>query len=86
MKSPKNLEKPDDLSENAFAILQKAYENYPNKDGKCFDDFSSITLPREELEACLEQLHNQHYVFWNYRNTDEEYLYLLAHPLLLSLL
>lgn len=86
MKSPKTLQKPSDLSDNAFIILQKAYENYPSEDGKHFANFSDLKFTREELENCFEQLHQNRYVFWENRNTDDEYLYLLAHPLLLSLL
>lgn len=79
----KPLTRPDNLSENAFRILIAAYEHYARTEDKDFDIKDHFGLSRIELEACLKELHENRYVFWEQRGEPDEYIYILAHKLFL---
>ncbi|AKL96659.1 hypothetical protein CACET_c32150 [Clostridium aceticum] len=72
------LERPEDLSDNAWKMMQAVYENYEKNDSKEFEDFSQFNFSAEELDRCCKELDDKSYVFWERPSTGEMYLYMLT--------
>lgn len=81
MKNSKNL------SPTALNILRAINQLYVTEDASYFEKHHIDKLPykREELEKCLQELHDHHYIFWHNRNTKDEYLYILSKAALFNL-
>lgn len=80
----KQISKPENLSKDAFDILMAAYENFETNHTKSFFTSEISGYTRKELETYLNELHENHFVFWEFRNTPDEYIYILFNQLLIE--
>ncbi|GEM_PF-3251343 len=80
------IKRPKNLSDGAWTIMQAVYEHYddddsfeniPNYDPKTFNDFLQFNFPFEDLYKYCEELHNAGFVFFESRDTDKRFLYML---------
>lgn len=75
------INRPPDLSDGAWKIMQIVFDNYHYNDDKTFDDYSKFDIPDEDLPKYLEELDAKKYVLWI--NPGDKSEYLLMHPKIL---
>ena len=68
--------RPDNISDNAYLVLEQVCDNYLLNDSKEFEDFSNINLSLEDMREAFQELHDKRFVFYH-NDLGGEYLYAL---------
>lgn len=68
--------RPDNISDNAYLVLEQVCDNYLLNNSKEFEDFSNIDLSLEDMREAFQELHGKRFVFYH-NDLGGEYLYAL---------
>lgn len=68
--------RPDNISDNAYLVLEQVCDNYLLNNSKEFEDFSHIDLSLEDMREAFQELHDKRFVFYH-NDIGGEYLYSL---------
>lgn len=68
--------RPDNISDNAYLVLEQVCDNYLLNNSKEFEDFSHISLSIEDMRKAFQELHDKRFVFYH-NDIGGEYLYAL---------
>lgn len=68
--------RPDNISDNAYLVLEQVCDNYLLNNSKEFEDFSHISLSIDDMRKAFQELHDKRFVFYH-NDLGGEYLYAL---------
>lgn len=68
--------RPDNISDNAYLVLEQVCDNYLLTNSKEFEDFSHISLSIDDMRKAFQELHDKRFVFYH-NDLGGEYLYAL---------
>lgn len=68
--------RPDNISDNAYLVLEQVCDNYLLNNSKEFEDFSHISLSIDDMRKAFQELHDKRFVFYH-NDVGGEYLYAL---------
>lgn len=68
--------RPDNISDNAYLVLEQVCDNYLLNDSVEFEDFSNIDLSLDDMREAFQELHDKKFVFYH-NDLGGEYLYAL---------
>lgn len=68
--------RPDNISDNAYLVLEQVCDNYLLNNSKEFEDFSRISLSIDDMRKVFQELHDKKFVFYH-NDLGGEYLYAL---------
>lgn len=68
--------RPDNISDNAYLVLEQVCDNYLLNNSKEFEDFSHINLSIDDMRKAFQELHDKRFVFYH-NDLGGEYLYAL---------
>lgn len=68
--------RPDNISDNAYLVLEQVCDNYLLNNSKEFEDFSHISLSIDDMRKAFQELHDKRFIFYH-NDLGGEYLYAL---------
>jgi len=71
------IKRPDNLSDNAWLILQAVFNHHVKTESLYFKDFSQFNFSKEDLYKYCQELHDAHLVFFEGVGTPLMDLYVL---------
>lgn len=72
-----SLERPSNISFEAWKIMKAVYKNYDENDSKEFDNFSAFNYPNDDLIKYCKELDTNKYVFLEHDPDGQMYLFML---------
>lgn len=79
----KMIDKPNDISNEAWTIMTAVFQNYIQDSDKIFTNFSQFDLSDSDLVKYCQELHDKKFVFFT-NEIDERSIYML--PMVLGCL
>lgn len=66
--------RPDNISDNAFLVLEQVFENLYLNFNNEFDDFSKLNLSTVDLDKACKELHDKKFVIYCHDRENKPYL------------